>query len=111
MPCPSRWPQPRRFALRLMWEQVIEMKSSISSRLRKNSMLQSLLGGVFLGGAALQRCGKSIALNAALAAEVAHSARELVFPQRASRRMSLRRWLQAAALTVAVVIFIAAGDT
>jgi hypothetical protein len=33
---------------------------------------------LILGGAALQRCGKSIVLGAALAAEAALSARELV---------------------------------
>jgi cytochrome c-type biogenesis protein CcmH/NrfF len=77
------------------------MKSSISTRLRKNSMLHALLGSVFwvggvvLGGAALQRCGNSIALNAALAAEAAYS---------------MRRWLQAAALAVAVIVFMGAGD-
>ena len=50
-----------------------------SSRLRKNSMLH-----LFLGGAALQRCGNCTVFSAALAAEVAHSALELVFPQPAS---------------------------
>jgi cytochrome c-type biogenesis protein CcmH len=71
------------------------MKYSISSRLRKNSMLPVILDGVFLGGAALQRCGNSIVLNAASAAEVANST---------------RRWLQAAVLAVAVIILMGAGD-
>jgi len=68
------------------------MKSS-TPRQWKN--LQLVLDGVFLGGAALQRCGNSIILNAASAAEVAHS---------------MRRWLQAAALAVAVILFMGAGD-
>jgi len=70
------------------------MKSSTSSRLRKDSMLHLILNGV-LGGAALQRCGNNIVLNAASAAEVANST---------------RRWLQAAALAFAVVVFMGAGD-
>ena len=78
-----------------MWGQVTEMKSAIASRLRKKSTLPLILGGVFLGGAALQRWGNSIASNAALAAEVAHYT---------------RRWLQAAALAVAVIVFMGAGD-
>src|SRR6266446_8759874 len=105
MPLRSRLPQRCLFALRRTWEQVIEMKSTISSRPRKYSLLPLILERVFLGGAALQRCGNSIALNAALAAEVAHSAGERVFPQPASHRMSPRRWLQAAALALAVVAF------
>jgi len=42
----------------------------------KNSMLH-----LILGGAALQRCGKCIVLNPALAAEVKLSAREPVLSQ------------------------------
>jgi len=58
-------------------------------------MLQLILGGRFLGGAALQRCGNSTVLKAASAAEVANST---------------RRWLQAAVLAVAVIVFMGASD-
>ena len=58
-------------------------------------MLQLVLSGVFLGGAALQRCDNGILLKAASAAEVTNSA---------------RRWLQAAVLALAVLAFMGAGD-
>jgi cytochrome c-type biogenesis protein CcmH/NrfF len=70
------------------------MKSSISSG-RKTPTSQLILGGATLGGAALKRCGKSIVVNSASAAEVANSA---------------RRWLQATVLAVAVIVFMGAGD-
>src|SRR5208283_1596318 len=92
MPPPFRLPQPCPLELRHTRERGTEMKSS-TPRQWKN--LQLVLDGVFLGGAALQRCGNSIILNAASAAEVAHS---------------MRRWLQAAALAVAVILFMGAGD-
>jgi len=46
------------------------------NRLRKNS-----ISGLILGGAALQRCGNCFVLSPALAAEVALSGRERLFPQ------------------------------
>ena len=50
---------------------------------------------LILGGAALQRCGYGTSSNAALAAEAASAP---------------RRWLQAAILALAVVVFMGAGD-
>jgi len=70
------------------------MKSSISSR-RKTPTSQLILGGANVGGAALQRCGNSTAVNSASAAEVANSA---------------RRWVQAAVLAVAVIVLMGASD-
>jgi cytochrome c-type biogenesis protein CcmH len=90
-----------------MWEQVTEMKSPILSRLRKFSMTNSTLGGWFLGGAALQRCGDGTPLNAALAAAV-QDAEPPVSPVRKKR---MRRALQVLFLTAAVFLFLGAGDT
>ena len=81
-----------------------------TSRLRGKTMLRLILGGRFLGGAALQRCGKGITLGAASAVEVRHSADDGELTQAASRRISLRRWLQAATLALAVVVFMGASD-
>src|SRR6202521_6206560 len=86
MPSPSRWPQPRRFALRLMWEQVTDMKSSISFRADSVSCV---------GTGALARPSR---------AQLGSCRRpqQLWIPP--------RRWLQAAALALAVLVFMGAGD-
>jgi hypothetical protein len=47
---------------------------------RLNSMRKNSILLLFLGGAALQRCGKCIVLNPALAAEGAGSAQKRLFP-------------------------------
>src|ERR1019366_6907268 len=57
-----------------------------TSSLRKNSTLL-----LFLGGAALQRCGKCIVLNPALAAEGTALAQKRLFPQPANPRARLLR--------------------
>src|SRR6202521_1735263 len=86
MPWPYRWPQPRRFALRLMWEQVTEMKSSISFRADSVSCVGT---GALARPSRAQRGGCRR-------------------PQQLWIRCS--RWLQAAALAVAVIVFMGAGD-
>jgi cytochrome c-type biogenesis protein CcmH/NrfF len=88
-----------------MWEQVIEMKSSISSRLRKNSTLL-----LILGGAALQRCGNWLVFGTGFSRWGQTSAPKTLFQQPARHRISLRRCLQAAALALAVVVFMGAGE-
>jgi len=53
----------------------------VLGRARLYRLREKSISRLILGGAALQRCGKCIVLNAALAAEGAPSARQLVFPQ------------------------------
>jgi hypothetical protein len=48
---------------------------------RLNSLRKNSISRVILGGAALQRCGNAIVLNAALAAEATGLDRKRLFPQ------------------------------
>src|ERR1039458_4224472 len=57
-------------------EARLRLLRTLFSSLRKNSILL-----LFLGGAALQRCGKCIVLNPALAAEGNALAHGRLFPQ------------------------------
>src|SRR5260370_33245438 len=92
MPSPSRWPQRHRFGLRLMWEQVTEMKSSISFRADSVSCEGT---GSCVGTGALARPSR---------AQLGTCRR----PQQLWIHSS--RWLQAATLAVAVIVFMGAVD-
>src|SRR5271166_3973309 len=89
MPPPSRLLQPHRFARRRRWEQVIEMKSSTTSgRLACNSGPQQQA---------------KLSMNC-------HPERSEGPASRRKMRNSLHRWLQAAALALAVLALMGAGD-